>query len=42
MQHVNNVNFPENKFAVLFLHTTVNNFGKRKQHEMKEWNIHNE
>ena len=24
MPHMNNVNFPENKFAILFLHTTEN------------------
>ena len=28
--YLNNVNFPESKFALLFLHTTENNFGKQK------------
>ena len=37
MPHVNNVNFPESKFALLFQHTTKNNFRKLKQHLMKEW-----
>ena len=32
MPHVNNVNFPESKFALLFRHTTENKFGKQKQH----------
>ena len=32
MPQVNNVNFPKNKLALLFLHTTENNFGKQKQH----------
>ena len=34
--------FLENKFVLLFLHTTENNFGEQKEHEMKEWNIPNE
>ena len=34
--HVNNVNFPKNDFALFLLHTTEINFGKQKQHEMKE------
>ena len=38
---MNNVNLPENKFAILFLHTTGNNFSEQKQHEMKEWIIQN-
>ena len=42
MPHVNNVKFPECKFCLLFQHTTENNFGKRKQHLMKKWSIHNE
>ena len=32
MPHRNNINFPEYKFALLFLHTTENNSGKEKQH----------
>ena len=39
MPHVNNLNFPEYMFAPLFLHTLGDNFGKQKQHEMKELSI---
>ena len=42
MSHVNNVNFLENRFALLFLHTTENSFRERKEHEMKEWSIPNQ
>ena len=42
MPHVNNVNFSESKFALLFQHTTENNFWRQKQHLMKEWTFHNE
>ena len=31
MPQVFNLNFPEYKFALLFLHTTDYNFGKQKQ-----------
>ena len=41
LPHVSNINFPEYKFVLLFLHTTENNFGERKEHEMKEWSILN-
>ena len=34
---MSDVNFPENKFALLFLHTTENNFGNQNQCGMKEW-----
>ena len=34
MPHVNNVIFPESKFALLFRHTTENKFGKQKQHSV--------
>ena len=36
MPQVNNRNFPEYMFAPWFLHTLGDNFGKQKQHEMKE------
>ena len=39
MPHVNNLNFPEYMFAPLFLHNLGDNFGKQKQHEMKELSI---
>ena len=39
MAHVNNLNFPEYMFAPYFLHTLGDNFGKQKQHEMKELSI---
>ena len=39
MPHVNNHNFPEYMFAPQFLHTLGDNFGKQKQHEMKELSI---
>ena len=34
MPHVNNVNFPESKFALLFRYTTENKFGKQNQHSI--------
>ena len=39
MPHVNNLNFPEYMFAPLFLPTIGDNFGKQKQHAMKELSI---
>ena len=39
MPHVNNLNLPEYKFAPYFLPTLGDNFGKQKQHEMKELSI---
>ena len=39
MSHVNNFNFPEYMFALSILYTIEDNFGKRKQHKMKEQNI---
>ena len=39
MPHVNNFNFPEYMFALSFLHTIEDNFGKRKQHKMKELSV---
>ena len=36
---MNNLNFPEYMFAPLFLQTLGDNFGKQKQHEMKELSI---
>ena len=39
MPHVKNLNFPEYMFALLFLHATGDNFGKQKQHKMKELSI---
>ena len=39
MPQVNNRNFPEYVFALWFLHTLGDNFGKQKQHEMKELSI---
>ena len=39
MQHVNNLNFPEYIFAPNFLQIIGDNFGKQKQHEMKELSI---
>ena len=41
MPHVNNVNFSESKFALLFRPTTEDNFWKLKQHLVKKWSIHN-
>ena len=40
--HVNNFNFSENKFALLFQQTIENKFWRQKQHSMKEKSIHNE
>ena len=42
MPQVNNLNFPESMFALYSLHTIRDNFGKRKQHKMKELSIHRE
>ena len=39
MSHVKYINFPENMFALLFLHVTGDNFGKQKQHKIKELSI---
>ena len=39
MPHVKNLNFPEYMFALWFLHATGDNFGKQKQHKMKELSI---
>ena len=39
MPHVNNLNFPENMFALYFLRTKEDNFGKQKQHKMKELSV---
>ena len=39
---MNIVNFSENKFPFLFLHTTENSSGEPKEHEMKAWSISNE
>ena len=39
MLHANNLRFAENMFALLFLHTIKENFGKQIQHKMKEMNI---
>ena len=36
MPHVKNLNLPEYMFALKFLYFTGNNFGKQKQHKMKE------
>ena len=36
LPHMNNLNFPESMFALSFLHTIRDNFGKRKQYKMKE------
>ena len=36
MPHVNNLNFPEYMFALSFLHTIEDTFGKRKPHKLKE------
>ena len=37
-----NLNFPEYMFALQFLHATGDNFGKQKQHKMKELSIPSE
>ena len=39
MSRVNNLNFPEYMCALQFLHIIEDNFGKQKQHRMKELNI---
>ena len=39
MPFVNNLNHPENVFALSFLHTKQDNFGKQIQHKMKEPSI---
>ena len=41
MSQINNVNFPENKFILLFLYSTEKN-GSQKQHSMTERSISNE
>ena len=42
MSHMNNLNFPDYMFALSLLHTIEDNFGKRKQHKMKELSIPHE
>ena len=42
MPHIDKLNFPEYTFAFSFLHTIEYNFGKQKQHQMKELSISNE
>ena len=42
MSHMNNLNFPDYTFALSLLHTIEDNFGKRKQHKMKELSIPHE
>ena len=42
MSHMDNLNFPDYMFALSLLHTIEDNFGKRKQHKMKELNIPHE
>ena len=39
MPHAINLYIPEYMFALLFLHTIEDNFGKQRQHKMKEMNI---
>ena len=39
MSHVNNNTFPENMFALSFLYTIEDTFGKRKQHKIKKLSI---
>ena len=39
MPPVNNLNFPENMFALQFLPTIDGNFGKQKQHKVEELSI---
>ena len=39
MPHVDNLNFPEYMFAPSFLQNLGDNFGKQKQHTMKELSI---
>ena len=39
MPHANYLYFSENMFALLFLHTIEDNFGKQNQHKMKEMSI---
>ena len=34
MSYMNNLNFPDNMFALSHLHTIEDNFGKQKQHTM--------
>ena len=36
MPHMNNVNFPESKFAIMFLHTTENNFVNQAKPALNE------
>ena len=42
MPYVNDLNLPEYTFAFKFLHNIEDNFGKQKQHKMKELSISNE
>ena len=39
MPHMKNLKLPEYMFALLFLHARGDNFGKQKQHKMKELSI---
>ena len=39
MPHVNILNFPEYLFALSFLHTIKDPFGKQNQHKIKEMTI---
>ena len=39
MPHVNDLNFPEYMFALYFLQTIKDNFGRYKHHKMKELSI---
>ena len=39
MPQANSLHFPEYIFAILFLHTIEDDFGKQNQYGMKEMNI---
>ena len=39
MPHVNDFNFPEHLFALSFLQTIEDTFGKFRQHKLKELTI---
>ena len=41
LPHVNNVLFSENKFDLLFLHNTGNNYRDQKEYTMKQWSVPN-
>ena len=41
MSNVLNLNFPEYKFSHLFLHATLDNFGKHAQHKINKWSMPN-